>query len=445
MVNSANLGGESIHQLIREARLHRGLTQHQLVAPHYSVAYLSQVEQGRVLPSMEFLDFLAEQLNLNLEQLHKQLKTIKYFSGRKSREKIEMHLMNAHIVLQMNQPENALAFLKELENNQIPLDLLARYHSIFGETELKLKNYQAALEHLNIAIELRSAEPIINEADQILELERVRNHIGQVYYLTENYPRAREEHLKCLDAISKGKITDRRFTMYIYANLGNENHILSENEQAVKYYREAASLAERNEDNQSLAGIYWGLGLAYRGLNNPALSKLYLLRSAELFEQLQEWNSVVILRSMVGRAQAEDGEIEEALETLLKAIGLAKYCRDTDSMINARLNLAYCYHLNREYEKALEQAELAIQSVQNTTRNHIIGQILAQLADEYLALGREEEGFAKYREAINVLKESGEIEIYHRVLKRYADALKGKYKLQEAFEVYRSAYLSFIK
>src|SRR6266568_3914656 len=47
---------------IREARAEAGLSQAQLGAPHFTRAYVSAIELGKVRPAMKSLEFMAERL-----------------------------------------------------------------------------------------------------------------------------------------------------------------------------------------------------------------------------------------------------------------------------------------------------------------------------------------------------------------------------------------------
>ena len=56
---------ESLQQIgdrIRQARTEAGLSQAQLGAPHFTRAYVSAIELGKVRPAMKSLEFLADRL-----------------------------------------------------------------------------------------------------------------------------------------------------------------------------------------------------------------------------------------------------------------------------------------------------------------------------------------------------------------------------------------------
>src|SRR5438045_8605846 len=57
---SAALG--QIGDRIRKARTEAGLSQAQLGAPHFTRAYVSAIELGKVRPAMKSLEFMAEKL-----------------------------------------------------------------------------------------------------------------------------------------------------------------------------------------------------------------------------------------------------------------------------------------------------------------------------------------------------------------------------------------------
>src|SRR2546423_9408646 len=53
---------QQIGERIRSARTEAGLSQAQLGAPHFTRAYVSAIELGKVRPAMKSLEFLADKL-----------------------------------------------------------------------------------------------------------------------------------------------------------------------------------------------------------------------------------------------------------------------------------------------------------------------------------------------------------------------------------------------
>jgi len=53
---------QQIGDRIRTARTEAGLSQAQLGAPHFTRAYVSAIELGKVRPAMKSLEFMAEKL-----------------------------------------------------------------------------------------------------------------------------------------------------------------------------------------------------------------------------------------------------------------------------------------------------------------------------------------------------------------------------------------------
>ncbi len=54
---------------MRKLRTARGMTQRELAEPKYSHAYVSTIEAGRRKPSREALEFFAERLAVDVEEL----------------------------------------------------------------------------------------------------------------------------------------------------------------------------------------------------------------------------------------------------------------------------------------------------------------------------------------------------------------------------------------
>ena len=66
--------GIEVGRRIRDLRCSRGLTQTQLAAP-LTKSYLSAVENGRVLPSLRALCFIADRLGVGVGDLVDEVKT----------------------------------------------------------------------------------------------------------------------------------------------------------------------------------------------------------------------------------------------------------------------------------------------------------------------------------------------------------------------------------
>jgi len=96
---------ESLQQIgerIRKARTEAGLSQAQLGAPHFTRAYVSAIELGKVRPAMKSLEFMAEKLG----------KPISYFMDdaetNRRRQERELEIRSAEALLSRQTAAQAL-------------------------------------------------------------------------------------------------------------------------------------------------------------------------------------------------------------------------------------------------------------------------------------------------------------------------------------------------
>ncbi len=421
---------------IRNKRLEIGYSQQELMTDRYSAAYLSRVERDQMQPSDKFLAFIAERLGVTSADLIENTVKATPKPKRLPREAQEHELNNAHIALQSHQPEMAKIYLDKLEVEVLASDLAGRYYALLGEAEVGLKEYDMAVLDLEQALQLLGS----TSKTSVLEIEQVRNLIGLAYYNQGKYRAAIEQHERCMRSINQGRIEDTRFKMKVYANLANEYHCVGDNQQALQLYREAAKLGEGGEDNNALAKICWGLGVVYRQLDNLAMAKLYLAKSAGLYDKMGELREACTVKGILGLAMVERDELAEAEKVLLSALETASLLNDTNALYSAHANLAYLYYKQGKLAQAEVNCETASTKARNLGNNLQLGQALAQMAEIKIAQNAVETGLTFFEEAVTTLEKIEANEYLKRICFRYATALEKLGMLREALEIFRKAY-----
>lgn len=353
-----------------------------------------------------------------------------------SREMLEYELMNAHVALQTNQFEKAQSFLDKLKNERLPVTLLPRYYALCGEAKIGLRLYEEALVDFEQSLQLFERKG----RTPTLEIERVRNWLGLAYYYLNKYQLAIEQHERCLKAIQRGWIEDKRFKMKIYTNLANEYHHLGNHQETLQLYREAIKLAEGGEDNSALAGIYWGLGLTYRSIDNLAMAKLYLDKSADLYQQLGELDQAGRVRTMLGLALVNRKEFSEAEVALKSALQLGLESKDEAAQGTAYANLAFLYREQRDLVRAEQNARRALEILHSLDDKVLLGQALGELAEIKILQEAISEGLALFEQAIAILEQTESSEYLKKLCFRYASTLEKIGNLREAVKMFKRAY-----
>jgi tetratricopeptide (TPR) repeat protein len=342
-------------------------------------------------------------------------------------------LLDAHIALQTGKYKLVLYHLARLQPDTLSKKLKAVYFQILGETRARTGQYEEALIDLEQSLILRQSIP----KTRPLDIERIRNWIGLVYYYQSRYQQAIDEHLKCLEAINSGRVKDMRFKLKISFNLGNEYHYLGNQTLALQFYHAAREIAVPGDDDTDLAGILWGLGLAYRSNNNLSQAKLWLREGVSLAEKIGDIRLTCIVQSVLGMILVEKGEMEAAGKVLHGSLEIAETLGDITALYNSMVNLAYLYRKMSKPEIAVKYAEFAIEVSRKMNDPSCLGQALCELGDIWCEQEVYEKGFEKYREAEEILENSGDINYLRRTYYNHANALEKTGKLKEAIEYFR--------
>lgn len=425
----------SLGTKIRNWRTQRGLSQQELLAERFSESYLSKVEREQMNASEDFLAYVASRLGLTVDELSSEEPIIST-SKKLSRDAQELILMEARLALQKNQYQEARDFLNRLVIDQLPTSLLAEYYFLGGKLELELKNYDKAVLDLEQALKLIESDPKALP----LAVEEVRNNLGLTHYRRGNLLLALKQHKRSLQVVEDGLIADPVFLAKLYYNLANEHQLLDEREQAFHFYKEAARYAERGENLNEQAGIAWGLGLAYQSKGDLTMAKVYLNKSATLYESIKSLKYASMVKGMLGKTMVERGEYEAADGVLNSALQTALQGQDNETLWTAYVNLAYLYYEQANLELAERYIQLSIERAQSSHNNLLLGQSLAQVAEIRLAQGDVKEGLRLFAQAEETLEKNGAAEYLQKICYRYAAALEKLGEAQDAMKMYRKAF-----
>ena len=135
---------QQIGERIRKARLESGLSQAQLGAPHFTRAYVSAIELGKVRPAMKSLEFLADKLG----------KPASYFledaEADRRRHEREFEIRSAEALLSRQTAAQAIERARPLlESSESPAER-CRLHLILGTAHNHMVQGPEALDRKSV-------------------------------------------------------------------------------------------------------------------------------------------------------------------------------------------------------------------------------------------------------------------------------------------------------
>jgi tetratricopeptide (TPR) repeat protein len=444
-----------IGERLRQARVAASLTQQELARATFSKGYISAVERGRVIPSVQALRTLAERLGRPISYFlgeDEASLTARVGSGsdasassdeeRQQRETDARRMLEeAEGWLEKNQPERALEALHveaQEPPDGLPLHEQPRWYWMVGWAFIRDRKFADALGWLERGQRLlESGRPRVPAAQQgrLSELaERIRNHQGGCYYELGQPATALRFHLECLRAITDGVVTDPELKLLIYKSLGNDHLMLAHHEEAINLFKRACVLS-RDMNNRRQEGLsYWGLGLAYKSSDDLFHAQHAFREAVQIFERQDNMQLASPLHAMLGEVLTQLAEYEQAEKHLRLALKASERINNAYARRVALGNFARMYLAKGNTEEAITTAQEGLRALAPGQDRRTEGQIYQTLAEAYEARGAFAQAEEAYQKALNVLTPIEDGEFIGRVRERYGQFLAAQARFEEAYK-----------
>lgn len=308
---------KAVGQRLHEARVRAGLSQRQLSFPGCTAAYISRIEAGARVPSLQMINHLAARLGVTGQWLA---------TGVEAAVVVPSDLIDAEVALRLGEIDEA--------------EKLFRAHVVDGDPDRA-----TALAGLG-QIAHRRERP--REAIKLLdEALRVRNRrtltdpgavdtLGRCYALTGSHDTAIALFRDALDEAraARASLEELRFGVLL-ANALIDTGDLGAAQAALA---EVIRIAEETGDPVAIARIYWSQSRLHGEKHEPELASRYARRALEILERTENDSYVAMAYHLLATIEAEQGHGEEALRLLAR--GRELFASDMGKRDDARFATA---------------------------------------------------------------------------------------------------------
>ncbi|HEY8757085.1 MAG TPA: tetratricopeptide repeat protein [Candidatus Limnocylindria bacterium] len=268
---------ESLQQIgerIRKARTDAGLSQAQLGAPHFTRAYVSAIELGKVRPAMKSLEFMAEKLG----------KPISYFmedaEANRRRQEHSVTVARGNQLISEGRAAEAIPLFEAMTKAAAsPADRAILQRSL-GRAYTQVERAPEAIAVLNDALRFFKAT---QDAEQIA---RTRSQLGAALLAMRTFGEAQEELESALAYMSKADVKDPLLKVHTVYNLGVSFYMRGDYHAAALQFERAAREGADVADLRWQAGLFAGMGMSYSKLEDFEAAVTYLRKSEALFEAI---------------------------------------------------------------------------------------------------------------------------------------------------------------
>lgn len=391
---------EGLGGRMRKARLEAGLSQAQVGVPHFTRAYVSAIELGKVRPSMKSLEFFATRLG----------KPTSFFiedeADEQRRKERDLDIVAAGALLSRSTAAEALGRVESLLSGDASPRELCHLRVMAGTALNFLMRGPEAVVHLT------AAEKIALQLSDDALLRRARYQLAIAHRNSGDRRRALALLLALLTSLEALTPPDRLLQMKVLKDLGAVSFDLGEADAAFAYLNSALVWANEIGDMSGLIGIYNGLAYAHRASGDLEGATGCLQRALGATEASNDLVQAAVVRNSLAVVTAERGHLESALEHVERALEIVRVTGPKAYLASVLNTKAECLLKRGDL---LAAAKVAAEALQIALANESSGAgataagaaarlILAEIASQ---MGSLDEGKRQMEEAAEAYRSTG--------------------------------------
>jgi tetratricopeptide (TPR) repeat protein len=368
---------------LKTSRERAGLSQRQLAFPGCTAAYISRLEAGARVPSLQMVNQLALRLEVSGQWLA---------TGVEPASAEPSELLDAEVALRLGEIEEAERIYRAHLEHGSPARAAAL--AGLGQIAFRLERWGEAIELLEQAYELRGRKAHADPG--------AVDTLGRAYAMTG----AREAAIAIFESAAaearraEAPVEELRFTVLL------ANALID----AGEFHRAEASLAdvirfaEAAGDPVASARVYWSQSRLHSMRHEPKLAGRYARRALEILERTENDAYVAMAYHLLAHAEIEARNGMEALRLLDR--GRTLFGRELGEADDARFSLEEAralMTLGRNADAALRAARTLelLDAVSPGDR----GNAYVTLADVFLAAGDRDRAKMLLEQALQLLTE----------------------------------------
>ncbi|HEV3480460.1 MAG TPA: tetratricopeptide repeat protein [Gaiellaceae bacterium] len=404
---------------LRDARERAGLSQRQLSFEGCSPAYISRIEAGERIPSLQLLREMGRRLGVSEDWLATGLDRDLLAEDRK--------LVDAEIALRFNELETAESLYSQVLDAAATNAERARALAGLGQIAFERGEPRRAVQFLEHALALARAEA----ADQ----PTLADTLGRAYAILDDLEPAIRLFRQSLERANERKNAPEAVRFGVL--LANAYIDKGEFDEAASVLTQTVAKAENARDPIFRARIYWSLSRLHALQGEPGPAARYARKALELLELTEHTAYAARAHQLLAHVELDRGNAEDALDILDRGLPLVQ--QGGNKVEEALFELEKARALVRldrgEDAKRLAATSAAVlesASPVDAGRGHtIVGEVYEQL-------GETDEAIETYERAAELLAVNPNrylLELYAKL----ADLLEAEGRKDEALDVLKKA------
>jgi tetratricopeptide (TPR) repeat protein len=362
----------AVGERVRQLRIARGLTQTDVAKGRFTKEYMSQIERGRVRPTADTLEWLADRLGVGRAYIETGVSSEEYERAASLVLRAEAAIVSSHYDEALSCLDGLAASLTgwhpELELRALLAESSTRTHC--GELD-------TALELLERAHELTSG-PVFTDLDRA----RVLFHFGRCRYKLASVSTAVGLFSEALELIHRSGFVDDRLVSSALRWRSRCYRRQRDWVAAREDVERALELAESLDDRRAMAHSYFQASIIAERNGQWILARSHAERAKALYEEHDDRLNVGRMLNNLGGLQFLLGKPTEAVGLLKEAFSVAIEVDSEVDAAQAVSSLAQVHLRTGDVEQAEEQARHALRLLNGRV------DFLDEIGNTQLVLGR---------------------------------------------------------
>ncbi|KJJ69605.1 MULTISPECIES: tetratricopeptide repeat protein [Clostridia] len=240
---------------------------------------------------------------------------------------------------------------------------------------------------------------------------------GEQYYQDGDYEKAAEYYQEAVDRIFAQGGRFKPENGPLYYRLGVIYYELGSYEQAIKYLNECADVDQRTSNTEELAWDYFVIGRVYREAGDCGASIDYYQKGLKAIKKVSGKHSGDTAEFLIGLGDSykKNDEYDKALDSYLQALELYKEKQSDPTWIYIRLARVY----DKMGEDGTAEEYYHTAALSGNADNYTRGVIRFNLGILYQKMGRGQEAFTLYQEALELINRDGGYEAAESSVRSY--------------------------
>ena len=180
---------------------------------------------------------------------------------------------------------------------------------------------------------------------------------------------------------------------------------------ALKHYLESLKIYEELENKDGIASIYNNLGLLYKEKGETDRALEYYKKSLEINKLLNDSIGLAYGYNNLGVVYRRKGNYKASLEYFNKSLHIKEALGNKEGMISSLLNIGITYNKQGHFEEAKKVSFRGLQLTQELNSVAREASTYNILAETYLKMGNPPTSIVYAKNAYDIAKEIGKIDI----------------------------------